>query len=1128
MARKSRHSDVKISVLAMGKHPAWPDFVEDSPVQAAAVTAARDVLWTRGLQRAAQLGAFEQVAEAGRVAFAHDCLVATGAGVCVARVWNSGDGKGKTGWPMIAMAHAEPVDASWLCEVAPARLYAVQEMVTQTRSRQLVGLSLGEAARQIEDTLALVVGSPRASVSDGALLAQADASKVAAAMELLSEKLVPDEKGDVGACVRLPRLVNDARALENARLWLVALREQVDPAVPIVLMERDKDSFVDVIVGYGRSERWAAVRDATVKDSLAGREAPTSATMARVKQLQTTLGKRTRGAQPAAREPHRLSRRSVALLAIGGAMVVVTAIGIVLTRGSGFGEEASPSGVFAKARDGARAGGAGVNVRDERAVSGDVITAAALRDAMSAVEREASEQGVSLPDGLAARAAAVIDAGAQPQDEAREVARFVAATQSELAGNVLAVIREREPDVADLDEAQRAVADAWRTRLTKINPRDGLVRVRERLDREQDGYEIAMGVLAKTKPSTREAGASESALLARAIENARRERATGLAVLVRDGAERASIEAAAGELENVVKALTGDGGELGPVDSVPALQASARAGLARGDSWEQLAPTHAALAAAAERLNVRAAAGEEIRRLEAVREVTQVPTEKLLEAMRAASADTTGKRVAEIMQAWRRMTGEGVPAETLADAYASMVKPAIAQVPAAGARAALEQEASRRARDAWIAAAGDAKDVASDDASVMEREKLAKQLDAQPPQRAGDNVPVWQRAQARLEAARLRRAISEGASDDALMEQAKKFVERVDAAGDALETWADAKQLRALAALSRDAIAQQAGTREWIGTAGPAKAGWKVAAGITAESVRFVSPAGESVEFVRHVKGDGADDESKREAAVYIARSEVSVGEVMAVLRDQAAAAVILPMLWQFDPAADPRVGPRAWSWANAKRAEIVVPRAWHAPLASGEVPAIAPGLVGDGPGPKSPMNYVSAKAAEAIAEAMHCRLLTEAEWRDAAAASAGALSNLPDETWRVQDAFAQRVGMRAANPRGDTNWSNSQAAETSDGVLWFWAVDRGLEAAKFANVRGNVAEWVRGGDGSGGPVIIGGSAMTMSGDGAVAATSGDALRGFADVGLRVAFDVAKDVATNDAIATLRERGGAR
>jgi hypothetical protein len=51
---------------------------------------------------------------------------------------------------------------------------------------------------------------------------------------------------------------------------------------------------------------------------------------------------------------------------------------------------------------------------------------------------------------------------------------------------------------------------------------------------------------------------------------------------------------------------------------------------------------------------------------------------------------------------------------------------------------------------------------------------------------------------------------------------------------------------------------------------------------------------------------------------------------------------------------------------------------------------------------------------------------------------------------------------------------------------------------------------------------------MTMSGDGAVAATSGDALRGFADVGLRVAFDVAKDVATNDAIATLRERGGAR
>jgi hypothetical protein len=50
-------------------------------------------------------------------------------------------------------------------------------------------------------------------------------------------------------------------------------------------------------------------------------------------------------------------------------------------------------------------------------------------------------------------------------------------------------------------------------------------------------------------------------------------------------------------------------------------------------------------------------------------------------------------------------------------------------------------------------------------------------------------------------------------------------------------------------------------------------------------------------------------------------------------------------------------------------------------------------------------------------------------------------------------------------------------------------------------------------------------SALTLHDGSAVRNTSSDALRGFADVGFRLAFDVAKDLPTTDAITELRSKG---
>jgi formylglycine-generating enzyme required for sulfatase activity len=238
-------------------------------------------------------------------------------------------------------------------------------------------------------------------------------------------------------------------------------------------------------------------------------------------------------------------------------------------------------------------------------------------------------------------------------------------------------------------------------------------------------------------------------------------------------------------------------------------------------------------------------------------------------------------------------------------------------------------------------------------------------------------------------------------------------------------------------------------------------------------------------------------------------------------MRDDATRAEVDGLLWQFDDATDPRVGPRAWTRRNG----VITPtREWHARI-NGREPLLAAGLTAGAPDASMPMNYVSAKAAEAIAAAMGCRLPTQREWESVAGVASDAEQNRIDLQLLEQEAFAKRTGVRAARPAADTAWADGEGAAdvpARDGALWLWPAEKGTQKARFANLGGNVAEWV---NTPVGPVIIGMSALTLHDGSAVRNTSSDALRGFADVGFRLAFDVAKDLPTTDAITELRSKG---
>ncbi|MFY7896554.1 MAG: hypothetical protein ACOVP8_10005, partial [Phycisphaerales bacterium] len=500
--------------------------------------------------------------------------------------------------------------------------------------------------RQLEDALALVVGVPRASVSDGALLAQADAVKIAAGLEAAREQLTPDARGEVGATLRLPRVVSPASPLENARVWAAALRSQMEPSLSLVAMERDDSDHVDVIIGHGRSDRWGLIRDASAKDAVAGRGAPSDTTLAQVKQL-----KRTRGATVTP-GPDKASRRSVALLAAGGVLVLTTIVAALLLR-SNPPNGSQPAGVLAEARPGAKAT-ARPGVTELREAVGDVVTAAMVEQSLAEAERESAAQGLAVPDEIVQRARKVIADGATTQTEAREAQRLVDAWRSELAGRVLAEVREKQQVPGELDEAQRVVADAWRTRLSTMNPRDGMLATRERIAREEDGFTAALDALGETRPA--QEIARDEPVLNNAINAARREGAMRLAELLREGGDVQRVRDTATALRRDVAKLRDDvRDELPPLRRVPVLQATARDALARGESWATMAPTYEALLAAATDESVRTAVGDELRRLEAVRDVSPLPANKLEPAMRAAATDTTGKRIAEIMQGWRAL-----------------------------------------------------------------------------------------------------------------------------------------------------------------------------------------------------------------------------------------------------------------------------------------------------------------------------------------------------------------------------------------------------------------------------------------------------------------------------------------
>lgn len=328
-------------------------------------------------------------------------------------------------------------------------------------------------------------------------------------------------------------------------------------------------------------------------------------------------------------------------------------------------------------------------------------------------------------------------------------------------------------------------------------------------------------------------------------------------------------------------------------------------------------------------------------------------------------------------------------------------------------------------------------------------------------------------------------------------------------------------------------------TRELLTEAGPARRGWAAQPHDDGQAITFTHQ-GWALTFVRI--------DPERGPPFYLCTTELPVGLALnAAAWDDAddELRAVMPPLGE----GDTRKGPRVWT--HGESSLTLNPQNWL-----DDSPGYLADLTPSPPSPQHPINYVSAEGASYLAALLGCRLPTVDQWITATKrypVPPRVLPNLRDTTWARHAAHAARL-IQAGNPGID--WANSDTFRPAvsgenqprisddpvgdfhpinDTTLWFTASPTHNDAtASPVNLVGNVAELV-----TLGPVdpdvllddarpiaerrdafrrqhkqafaVVGASALSPASLNPTAPQPFNVFsgaRGYADVGLRLAFDV--------------------
>ncbi len=249
-----------------GKHPGWNDHLDDIGLVTPSLVNARAMLYD-GMAHQIESAAWEK-AGPDKVGTGFDHVLhwrrlnesLTG------RMWSSRDGKGRTLYPMVTLAHCVGQPFNWqAAEVLPA-LEEVGVKCRATTVSDAVVAILNTAQESLRARLPAqgtpASGGPEIGVRDWAGYVTREPEALRRVLHHLQANFASfapgspewgDNKRPAPAhahsrCLRLP-LVPGAQPAESLNAWISFLATQFDPAVALLGLLRLGHNWLDVIVG---------------------------------------------------------------------------------------------------------------------------------------------------------------------------------------------------------------------------------------------------------------------------------------------------------------------------------------------------------------------------------------------------------------------------------------------------------------------------------------------------------------------------------------------------------------------------------------------------------------------------------------------------------------------------------------------------------------------------------------------------------------------------------------------------------------------------------------------------------------------------------------------------------------
>ncbi len=1116
---------VRVHVAAFGKHPGWDDHIEEIGLDSSMLVNAKRVLYTECIGGCIDLGEWEKLEEDRRIPFKHQFYWRTTEGLLIGRMWASRDGKGRTKYPMVVCAVIEGVPDSWAVQQALPRLAAVEEKCAQTNSAELVRLAIGECRGSLESAVAAYDGSAGESAAQLlSRLVQSPAlsenggeglKRVLYEMEREFVEFRPTGNTSIRSRASTPpaQQIRVPKALqgpgEAALAWLTLLDQEVSRSIPLLLVEPIGERYIDLIVGDMRPKQFFCVRAGEKALGLTS-DVPYTMDPAVVGRAEEKIeawshGRALEGDEPitSGAAPDRAkSNLKLALLGVAGILVV--AIAIMLTR-AGKPDKANadqpppvnkadakraapqpapqPAPVERPAESPPEPAVASNDPADPRTSWGYAAAASRARAALDKLDRElAVEQAPARQaerqrlEDIERRAAIVRSKPWRPASR-EALARDIAGVDSELA-EVQASISEAMAGVAsriDAMLAERAktapvrttvMTAAWGTGLAAIDRAGGWEHARSRaaaLEADLKAAEAGViGVALVQAPDD----SMISAAAFKAAAEARRETALRAAADAAAAGDRARVQRAADELREW------NGQAVSLLDQAVQLQAMMRAGRVLDASAKPTASqVIASMQGSPAFKELGPALQPALEQVEAVRAVGSLNAPAaLIEVIRAAAVEGSGKRAPAAVAAWQRLSDlnwPSLPADMVeaASVRTGDLRSVLGGVADSAQRQALEALTAGPARSMWqrFAAQG-AINQAGVDAAAATR-------DAMGAQGVQESLPAFIRYNLlrkelvdALSAAGTKPA---GEREEARRAAVDAFLQKVPALG------AELTQKPGVSALINGLKkVSEAMAVPDVSALGPASAGWK--AGPVGEdgTVTFTHEKGGELVF-RRLAADG-------QAVTFMSTAEVSVGQFITAVGGAGKWDEAKTLLISYPPGGDdPRRGPRSWEWSSdaAEVMSVAAPgegdtsRGWLRVKSSMAGKEYYPaGLTVEPPTRDHPMQYVSPGAAVLAARALGCRLPTAAEWEAGVKAGTSEAQNLRDGTWRKQFDKCKELlasgpdypsggAFRPAElPRLQPTQDGFAAVDGEDGFLWFAPVGGG---PRFQHLIGNVAEFV-------------------------------------------------------------------